>query len=90
MLCYAVDIRCDNLTSPANGMMSCSSGRDGVGYERDTCNFTCNTGYVLTGNAMRTCQSNGSWSGIDAVCRRGMYYMIAIVAASSLYVWRLS
>ena len=46
-------------------MMSCSSGRVGVGYEGDTCSFTCNTGYELTGSDTRTCQSDGSWSGSD-------------------------
>ena len=76
-VCCTVDIRCNGLTSPANGRISCSSGRDGVGYERDTCGFTCNNGYVLTGNATRTCLSNGSWSGIDAICRRGMYICVA-------------
>ena len=57
-------------------MLSCSSGRVGVGYEGDTCSFTCNTGYELTGSDTRTCQSNGSWSGSKAVCRRGMYFVI--------------
>ena len=51
--------------------MSCSSGKVGVGYERDTCSFTCNTGYELTGSDTRTCQSDGSWSGTDVMCRRG-------------------
>ena len=53
--------------------MSCSSGRVGVGYEGDTCSFTCNTGYELTGSDTRTCQSNGNWNGTDdATCRRGI------------------
>jgi len=51
--------------------MSCSSGRVGVGYERDTCNFICNTGYELTGSDIRTCQSDGSWSGSGTVCTKG-------------------
>ena len=73
LLYTPVDIRCDNLSSPANGeIMSCSSGTVGVGYEGDTCSFTCNTGYELTGSDTRTCQSNGNWSGSDDVCRRGM------------------
>ena len=60
--------------------MSCSSDRVGVGYERDTCSFTCNTGYELTGSDTRTCQSNGSWSGSDDVCRRGrlQYIMLSV------------
>ena len=70
MVCYNVyaDIRCDT----TNGeITSCSSGRSGVGYEGDTCSFTCNTGYELTGSDTRTCQSDGRWSGNDDVCRRG-------------------
>ena len=67
---FVVDIKCDDLLVPANGeITSCSSGRVGVGYEGDTCSFTCNTGYELTGSDTRTCQNDGSWSGSDAVCR---------------------
>ena len=50
-----------------------------MGYEGDTCSFTCNTGYELTGSNTRTCQSNGSWSGSDDVCRKGMYISLAIL-----------
>ena len=57
---FTVDIRCDSLSTPANGeITSCSCGRVGVGYEGDTCSFTCNTGYELTGSDTRTCQSYG-------------------------------
>ena len=42
-----------------------------MGYEGDTCSFTCNTGYELTGSDTRTCQSNGSWSGSETMCREG-------------------
>ena len=67
-----LDVRCDDLSVLVNGeIVSCSSGTEGVGYEGDTCNFTCNTGYELTGSDTRTCQSDGSWSGSDDVCRRG-------------------
>ena len=69
-----IDVKCDDLFLPKNGdIVSCSSGKVGVGYEGDTCSFTCNTGYELTGSDTRTCQSDGSWSGTDGVCRRGMY-----------------
>ena len=82
LLCTFTEIQCDNLLLPANGeIVSCISGRVGVGYEGDTCNFTCNTGYELTGGDTRTCQSNGSWSGSDDVCRQGschaLYYTYA-------------
>jgi len=61
-----------DLSTPFNGeIASCSSGRVGVGYEGDNCSFTCNSGYELTGNDTRTCQSDQSWSGSDDLCRRG-------------------
>ena len=47
-----------------------------MGYEGDTCSFTCSTGYELTGSDTRTCQSNGNWSGSDDVCRRGKDILI--------------
>ena len=52
-------------------MISCSLGDDNVTSYEDICNFTCNTGYELTGSDTRTCQSDRSWSGTDIVCGRG-------------------
>ena len=63
---------CPSLTDPSNGMINCSLGDDGVPSYEDTCSYTCNTGYELTGsNNTRSCQTDGSWSGSDATCRRG-------------------
>ena len=73
----------------ANGeILSCSSGRVGVGYEGDTCSFTCNTGYELTGSDTRICQSDGSWSGSEMMCSRSqlnIMYMQSFTAAGYLY-----
>jgi len=66
---------CPSLTDPINGTMNCSPGNDGVPTYEDTCNFTCNTGYELTGSDTRTCQSDGNWSGNETMCRRGMVFM---------------
>ena len=52
-------------------MITCSLGDDGVPSYEDTCSFKCNTGYELTGSDTRTCQSDGSWSGTETMCRRG-------------------
>ena len=49
-------------------MISCSLGDDGFLSFEDTCSFTCNTGYELSVSYTRTCQSDGSWSGM---CSRG-------------------
>ena len=48
-----------------------SSCTDGVFSPGDTCSFTCNAGYVLTGSGSRTCQDDFTWSGTDAMCSRG-------------------
>ena len=79
------------LTGPTNGTIFCLLGDDGNHSYEDTCNFTCNTGYELTGSDTRTCQSDGSWSGSDDVCGRGAYntaIFINTVHASSLIQYR--
>ena len=63
-------LECPSL-SISNGTMNCSLGDDGVLSSGDTCSFTCDTGYELTGSDTRTCQSNGSWSGSVTMCSRG-------------------
>ena len=45
-------VRC---ASSINGIINCSLGDDGVLSYEDTCSFTCNTGYELTGSDIRTC-----------------------------------
>ena len=85
MLYYILLVSCPSLDDPSNGVVSCSLGDDGVPSYEDTCSFTCDTGYELTGSDTRTCQSNGSWSGSDAMCSRGKYmasYMCVILIIS--------
>ena len=70
---YFTIVNCLALSNPENGIIDCSLRDDGIPSYEDTCSFTCNTGYELTANDTRTCQSNGSWNGSDDVCRRGTY-----------------
>ena len=77
-------VSCPSLDNPSNGTVNCSLGDDEILSYEDTCNFTCDTGYGLTGNDTRTCQSDGSWSGSDAVCSRGKY-MTSIVYTNDLF-----
>ena len=58
--------------------MNCSLGDDNITSYEDTCSFTCNTGYELTGSDTRTCQSDGNWSSSGDVCRKGNAYMAQI------------
>ena len=75
---YYYVVSCPSLTDLSNGMINCSLGDDKVpSYAYgDTCNFTCNTGYELTGSDTRTCQSNRRWSGSDIVCARSKKFHI--------------
>ena len=78
---------CPTLTQPNDGMINCSLGDDEIPSYEDTCSFTCDTGYQLTGSETRICQSNGNWSGIDeALCSRGMYVYAHKIFYHSMYV----
>ena len=74
-------VSCPSLPNPDNGIVTCSQGDNGVPTYEDTCDFTCNSGYELTGSDSRTCQSSGSWSGSVTMCTRGM-----LVFNSSVYI----
>ena len=67
-MCFLLLVICPSLTAPSNGMISCMLGGDGVANLDDTCTFTCNNGYQLTGSGTRTCGNDESWSGNDAMC----------------------
>ena len=69
---------CPSLSDPDNGMISCSLGGDGVPDPGDTCNYTCNTGYVLTNSNTRTCQIDGSWNSSAPMCNRSEQFHIYI------------
>ena len=70
IMLHCILARCPSLTSP-NGIYRCIRGSDIVLSFEDTCHLVCNTGYEPSGSNIRTCQSDGSWSGSDGVCRRG-------------------
>ena len=71
MRCFTLLVTCSALSDPSNGMVGCSQGDNEAPSHEDTCNFTCNTGYNLTGSESRTCQSDGTWSGNATMCIRG-------------------
>ena len=54
--------------------MNCSLGDDEAPSYEDTCSFTCDTGYELTGSDTRICQNDGSWNGSDTECIQGNNY----------------
>ena len=59
---------CAPLEAPDNGDIQCT----GSLFE-DTCSFTCDDGFELSGSPTRTCQSDANWSGTEAVCVQGIF-----------------
>ena len=54
---------CPSLSDPLNGGVTWTSLSVG-----SIATYTCNSGFELVGNEMRTCQSDGVWSGEEPVC----------------------
>ena len=51
-------------SAPLNGQADCGSGLVNNGVEGDSCNFSCDPGYMLQGSVTSgTCGNTGSWSG---------------------------
>ena len=67
-ICICLAFICPLLTNPNHGVMTCS-------LKDDTCSFTCNTGYELTGSDTRFCRKTGRWSGSEASCNKGENYV---------------
>ena len=56
---------CDKPVAPANGSINSTGSNEG-----DTVTYFCNRGYNLSGDLIRTCQSDGEWSGAQPECIR--------------------
>jgi len=77
MLCYYILVpQCPQLDAPNNGEISCSLGDDGIPTKGDTCSFTCDDGFMLSSSNTRTCQSDFTWTGTEAMCTRGIEHYI--------------
>ena len=63
---------CLPLAAPDNGMIDCAGRRGRHHTFGNTCTFSCNHGYELIGSETRTCQSDGTWNGTEAMCILGM------------------
>lgn len=57
-------ITCGHPGNPANGRTNGSEFN-----LNDVVNFTCNRGYILSGNARAQCRLNGQWSSPLPVCK---------------------
>ena len=62
---YDVVGYCDEPVAPANGGINSTGIMEG-----DTVTYFCNKGYYLSGDSIRTCQTDGEWSGDQPNCTR--------------------
>ena len=53
-----------DLTAPTNGAVTVNGVRTG-----DKAVYSCEDGFELVGDVMRTCMSNSQWSGEPPVCQ---------------------
>ncbi|XP_063046548.1 sushi repeat-containing protein SRPX2 [Engraulis encrasicolus] len=61
-----VEVRkCPALKPPLHGYLTCSSDRSNYGA---TCEYHCDSGYELSGLAIRVCRSDRSWSDEPPTC----------------------
>ncbi len=61
---------CSDLPSLTNGMISYRDGSSDIRPVNSVATYTCDTGYTLNGNTIKTCGSDGVWSGSTPVCQR--------------------
>ncbi len=67
MIVYAivlfVALQCPSLRNPLNGQV------DVTGLEVDSsANFSCNAGFVISGESMLICETGGVWSDQEPTC----------------------
>ncbi len=75
---YFCTATCNDLTSPANGMISYSPTTN-PRLQGAVANYTCGTGYDIFGtNRTRTCQSDTTWSGGDIMCQGIFLYCLSL------------
>ena len=63
---FSAPTTCDDSMSLDGGKIDFPKG-NGVG---SIANYTCADDYLLEGAAIRTCQTDGTWSGTEPVCKR--------------------
>lgn len=63
---HCVPIVCPTLQAPLNGSIHYSDGH----HYNSKATYSCNKGYILEGNKVRTCTNLENWDGSDPTCRK--------------------
>ena len=73
IICSAV-VDCGLLPNITNGMVIYNTQGQDQTLLGATVTYSCNTGYTLSENSMRTCQADGTWSGNNPTCNSECMY----------------
>ncbi len=63
LITFIAAVDCMGLSNPIDGMVALTA----TTFE-STATYSCNTGLSLTGEATRTCEDTGAWSGSEPTC----------------------
>ena len=74
---FYIVVNCGTLTNPANGQVAHTAGTT---FGR-TATYSCDSGYNLVGESVRTCLATGVWSGSAPTCQ-GSYDFKCIILQS--------
>ena len=66
-----IAINCPALANPNDGFVAVTGNVPGA-----TATYSCNVGFMLEGNLLRTCQDDGTWSGSEPFCIASELIMI--------------
>ena len=64
---------CSSLCSPDNGTVNVSSRTVG-----SIAMYSCNAGFLISGDPQRNCQADGRWSGQAPICILGKYMTMCV------------
>ena len=59
-----ITLDCGTLVNPANGAVDTASGTT----YGETATYTCDMGYGIQGDSLRTCGVDGLWTGNNPTC----------------------
>ena len=77
------EIICDELPVPQDGSKDCSGDEFG-----QKCSFKCDTGFDLSGSEERTCQADGTWTGVPVHCTKATCGLLPKVLIFFKYLFK--
>ena len=66
---FPAAILCPTLENPLNGAVDVPSMVVGA-----IVTYSCNEGYNISGNGMRTCEETGMWNGVEPTCESRYFW----------------